>query len=658
MALLGTVCVRANPTGGAVIAGGALINGQGTSTVIINQSTNTAIINWQTFSIGSGELTQFIQPSSSSATLNRVLGGQTSFINGTLSANGQIYLLNGNGIVVGPGGVINTAGFTGSTRDISDSDFLSGNLHFVGSGDGRIKNLGTITALGGDVVLIGKTVENRGTINATGTAGLVAGDDIYLAQKNADGSTITVNPVSAPTTAGGKIGVNNTGVINASSAELKAANGNIYALAIQNKGVVRATTLTQQGGHIYLTSDSGTVVNSGTLDASATAAGGQGGTVLVKSAAGKVVHSGKIIARGGQGGVGGNAEISGPQFSFTGTVDLTSPGGTTGNLLLDPGLAHGGRGQRRLGCKYLGRQRRERGFRDHDRRHAGRQHAQQREPHAQCRHEHHHRQRHPVDERQHAHPEHQHDRQQHRDQRGRHRNRGRADPPHRGRGRSDLRDRRGQCRELHPAARRLGAERRPEHDDGRLAIAGLHRLQRFRDPGWNIPAHVGREWNFHALSIRRHLWPAGSEWLFKQQCQPRPESLDLRHDRREQYVDLEQWKGFAPIGSTANPYQGTFGNTGGTINNLTINQPEASDAVGLFSVIGTSGSVYYVSVNNASITGNNNVGAIAGTNLGLIYNASSNNGTVNGNTNVGGLAGENDGTLDYGFTENVTASRA
>jgi filamentous hemagglutinin family protein len=328
--------LRANPTGGAVAAGAASIAGQGSASVTVNQASNTAIINWQTFSIGSGEATKFIQLSSTSATLNRVLGGQTSIIDGTLSANGRIFLLNGNGIVVGQNGVITTAGFTGSTRDIADSDFLDGNYHFVGSGDGGVTNYGRISALGGDVVLIGKTVDNEGTINASGTAGLIAGDDVLLAQQNADGSTITVNPVSSPTAATTKIGVKNGGRIKASAAELKAANGNIYALAIKNDGMIQATTVTRQGGHIYLTSDSGTIVNSGTLDASASAARGHGGAVLVKSQAGKVVQTGKIVAQGGQGGVGGNVDISGAQLDFTGMVDLTAAGGTTGDLLLDP----------------------------------------------------------------------------------------------------------------------------------------------------------------------------------------------------------------------------------------------------------------------------------------------------------------------------------
>ncbi len=336
VALLPT-CLSANPTGGAVAAGSATIAGQGTAAVTIHQTSPTAIINWQTFSINSGESTSFLQPSANSAALNRVLGGQTSFINGTLSANGQVYLINGNGIIVGPGGVINANAFTASTRDIRNADFLSGRLHFTGSSDAGVQNLGSITALGGNVALIGRAVDNEGTITAPkGTAGLIAANDVLLAQTNADGSTITVSPSSVGTSASGKTGVKNGGVITAAAAELKAANGNIYGLAVQNLGTIRATTVSHQGGHIWLTSDSGKVSNAGMLDASATAAGGKGGTVTVKSTTGTVSHTGQIVAKGGQGGVGGNAEISGAQVQFTGTVDLTAPHGTTGNLLIDP----------------------------------------------------------------------------------------------------------------------------------------------------------------------------------------------------------------------------------------------------------------------------------------------------------------------------------
>lgn len=69
------LAARANPLGGQVVGGSASIQGQGTNQVIINQSTQRAIINWNTFNIAPGETTQFIQPSSSSVALNRITGG-------------------------------------------------------------------------------------------------------------------------------------------------------------------------------------------------------------------------------------------------------------------------------------------------------------------------------------------------------------------------------------------------------------------------------------------------------------------------------------------------------------------------------------------------------------------------------------------------------
>jgi hypothetical protein len=193
--------------------------------------------------------------------------------------------------------------------------------------------------LGGDVYLIGQTVDNQGTISAPGgTAALVAGDDVLVTQSGAE--PVTVNPVSSSSTISSTLtGVHNSGTITAAKAELAAANGNIYALAINNEGAIRATTLANRGGQIWLSADSGTVVNSGTLDASATANGGQGGTVTLKTE-GAAIDNGKILAKGGQGGAGGNVDISGKTgLSFTGTVDLTAPGGATGNLLIVPPLS-------------------------------------------------------------------------------------------------------------------------------------------------------------------------------------------------------------------------------------------------------------------------------------------------------------------------------
>jgi filamentous hemagglutinin family protein len=328
-----TAVLLGNPTGGQVAAGSATIDSSG-KTLTITQASHTAIINWQSFSIAGGELTKFVQPSVTSAALNRVMSGNPSAIYGTLSANGQIYLINPAGILVGPGGVVNTAGFIASTRDIADQDFLSGNLHFTGTSDGGVQNLGTINAFGGSVYLIGNTVDNQGTVNAPrGTAGLAAADDVLVTQTGAQNLFVEPNANSSSTRST-LTGVHNSGKIAATSAELKAANGNMYALAINNSGTIVATTVKHQGGHVFLTSDSGTIVNSGTIDASATAAGGKGGSVTLKSTSGKTVNtaSGKILATGGSGGTGGQIETSGESLQIDGTVNA----GKGGAWLLDP----------------------------------------------------------------------------------------------------------------------------------------------------------------------------------------------------------------------------------------------------------------------------------------------------------------------------------
>src|SRR5499426_506770 len=113
----------AGPDGPVVVGGSAKISGAGTATTTINQTSNSAVINWNTFNIGAGETTTFVQPNSSSVALNRVTGGLgPSEIYGTLTANGRIFLINPDGVLVGPSGVINTAGFLATTSDISNKD--------------------------------------------------------------------------------------------------------------------------------------------------------------------------------------------------------------------------------------------------------------------------------------------------------------------------------------------------------------------------------------------------------------------------------------------------------------------------------------------------------------------------------------------------------
>src|SRR5690242_8290546 len=104
--LLPVATAQAGPNGGSVVGGSATIQGQGSANVVVNQFSQNAIINWNTFNIGSGEHTQFVQPNASSIILNRVTGGQgPSQILGSIDANGRVLLINRDGIIFGAGAV-------------------------------------------------------------------------------------------------------------------------------------------------------------------------------------------------------------------------------------------------------------------------------------------------------------------------------------------------------------------------------------------------------------------------------------------------------------------------------------------------------------------------------------------------------------------------
>jgi filamentous hemagglutinin family protein len=170
--------VLALPQNGSVIAGAANIGNSSANFLEINQQTQRAIIDWSSFSIANGETTVFNQPGISAATLNRVTGGNLSEIFGHLKANGSLYLINPNGILIGSTGVIDVNTFIASTLNINNNAFMSGgDMIFSGNSNASIQNFGTINAMEGDVFLISRKIENAGTINAPqGAVGLAAGE--------------------------------------------------------------------------------------------------------------------------------------------------------------------------------------------------------------------------------------------------------------------------------------------------------------------------------------------------------------------------------------------------------------------------------------------------------------------------------------------------
>ncbi|BAK70209.1 beta strand repeat-containing protein [Aliarcobacter butzleri] len=163
------------PTGGIVTSGNANISQNG-NTTNINQSSQKATINWQSFGIKNGETVNFNQPNSNSITLNRVIGNEKSIIDGALNANGQVWILNSNGTLFGKNAKVNTSGLLVTTKNISDDDFQKGNYSFRGDSKASIENLGNISSekyssfIANSVVNNGTIKVHSGTINLTGAS--------------------------------------------------------------------------------------------------------------------------------------------------------------------------------------------------------------------------------------------------------------------------------------------------------------------------------------------------------------------------------------------------------------------------------------------------------------------------------------------------------
>ncbi|EDD4443648.1 filamentous hemagglutinin N-terminal domain-containing protein, partial [Salmonella enterica subsp. enterica serovar Paratyphi B] len=289
------------PTGGQVVVGQGNISSSG-NTMTITQGSQKLGTNWNTFDIAQGNSVVFVQPGSSAVALNRVTGGGgASQIMGTLTANGQVFLLNPNGVLVGKTGQVSTAGFVASTQAISDSDFAGGNITLHSAGNGSIINQGNLTSTpGGYVVLSGAQVTNQGNITTSGGRTVMASaDQVTLSLDGAGLTGVSVNGAVVNAL------VKNQGLIVADNGQVQlTARGQDMLLseAVNNTGIIRAQGISQQGGSIVLDGgDSGVVTQAGTVDVSS--ATGQGGSVTVE---GQNIHltTGSVINASGKSGGG------------------------------------------------------------------------------------------------------------------------------------------------------------------------------------------------------------------------------------------------------------------------------------------------------------------------------------------------------------------
>ncbi|MEY4503718.1 MAG: hypothetical protein RL154_6, partial [Pseudomonadota bacterium] len=288
-----TIPTNANaaPTGGSIVAGTATITKSGSTnniTTNINQTTNKAIINWNNFSIGKAEVVNFNVPNKNSVSLNRVIGNEKSVIDGMLNSNGQVFLVNPNGVLISKSGAINTSGLLVTTKSITDDNFMNSNYKFTTNEQSKsssVINMGTINiSNSGYAALIANQVTNQGSITAIkGQVRLVGADEYSI---NLNGNSLVSLTVSKSVV---DALVDNSGAIIADGGEIYLtanAADSLLNSVVNNSGIVQARTVDDLSGKIELFANGGTANVSGTLDASAPISG-NGGFI---ETSGKVVN--------------------------------------------------------------------------------------------------------------------------------------------------------------------------------------------------------------------------------------------------------------------------------------------------------------------------------------------------------------------------------
>ena len=298
------------PTGANVVHGRADVSSTG-NTLTVDQLTNRAVINWQSFSVGESATVTFDQPGSSSITLNQVVGQDPTAILGNLIANGSIFISNPAGVLFGNGARVDAQGIVATTRVADVEAFMEGTVRFSGNSTAKIENLGTIFAAeGGYVFLIGATIKNNGSILAEqGDIVMAAGDEITISLDKGGLTDFSVD------------------------------KGTIESL-VENGGLIQA-----DGGRIWLTAQglnhvSSAVINqSGIIQAQTVGKNKKGQIVLLADLdTGKTNVSGEINASAPNGGDGGFIETSAAKVTVEETASLTTQAknGATGEWLIDP----------------------------------------------------------------------------------------------------------------------------------------------------------------------------------------------------------------------------------------------------------------------------------------------------------------------------------
>lgn len=339
---------QALPQGGQVVAGAATISTPAPGAMVIKQTTDKAILNWQSFNIGAGGKVQFDQLSASAVALNRVTGNSRTEIFGKLSANGQVFLVNPNGILFGAGSQVDVGGLVASTLQIKDADFLAGKYLFSDPANREsVVNQGKLAAKdGGILAMIGNRVSNQGemyahlgsvVMGAGGTAQLTLADNRLVKFEVTEGA---LNALAE-----------NSGLIRTPGGQViltAGARDSLIASTVNNTGIIEAQTVENRGGSILLLSgmSAGTTNVAGRLDASAPN-GGDGGFIETSGADVRVRDEARVTTDAAQGNAGTwlidprDFFIAASGGNITGTALSTALGSGNVQILSSNGNAAG-----------------------------------------------------------------------------------------------------------------------------------------------------------------------------------------------------------------------------------------------------------------------------------------------------------------------------
>ena len=289
------------PTGGVVTTGSGTINSINNGAGLkINQTTQVLGLNWNSFSIGAGNTVIFEQPNSTSVAINRVIGNNRSEIFGSIQANGQVILLNPNGVLIARTAQIDTGAFIAAAAQDVRRD-ATGAWVLSGISDASVVNQGAIRSdgQGGFVVLAGAQVSNEGRLQASAGVALAVGETVSLALDNNQMLSVKVDGAKL------KALVENKGLIlaNGGAVYLTAAGRNtLLGTVVNNEGIIQAQGIANKQGRIILSGVGGDTVNTGTLDVSGKVKGAKGGLVVLSGNRVAVVDKAVIDASGNAGG--------------------------------------------------------------------------------------------------------------------------------------------------------------------------------------------------------------------------------------------------------------------------------------------------------------------------------------------------------------------